>query len=204
MDWIGPTIAAGASLLGGAMSNLANKSETRKNRKFAREEATVSRNWSKFMSDSAHQREVNDLRTAGLNPILSANKGASSSGGVMAATPSAIPMKDVLGPAVNSALTAAQLNQTIKQSEANIKNTQQQTDVGIQEEGLKSVQHNLVQQQATNEAVKTEVNNLMFEKLQLEMTRARAEEKFYRGQGEFSKLIGFWLNSLNSAKSLTQ
>lgn len=38
-------------------------------------------NWEKMMSDSAHQREVLDLKNAGLNPILSA-------GGSGASTPS--------------------------------------------------------------------------------------------------------------------
>lgn len=39
-------------------------------------EAQKSRDWTKMMSDTAHQREVKDLIAAGLNPILSANTGA--------------------------------------------------------------------------------------------------------------------------------
>ena len=39
-------------------------------------------NYNKFFAENAHQMEVNDLRKAGLNPILSANNGATGSVGL--------------------------------------------------------------------------------------------------------------------------
>ena len=43
--------------------------------RFNAQEAAKSRSWQEYMSNTAHQREIRDLKAAGLNPVLSASGG---------------------------------------------------------------------------------------------------------------------------------
>lgn len=73
----------GGASLGAASAYLAYLGQKQTNKANA-EQALAQMNFQERMSSTAHQREVQDLRLAGLNPILSVNAGASSPSGAMA------------------------------------------------------------------------------------------------------------------------
>ncbi len=84
------------------------------------------------MSSSAHQRQVTDLKKAGLNPILSAQTGASTPSGSMATMQSTKPEKTAMSQMIAStALQNKRLNQdldNLKAQEQQIKAQTKKTD----------------------------------------------------------------------------
>ncbi len=75
--------AAGGAASGG-LSGVAGYFGQRDANKAAAAEAQKQRDWQERMASSAHQREVEDLRKAGLNPILSATgSGSGTPSGAM-------------------------------------------------------------------------------------------------------------------------
>ncbi len=130
--WIPAAISAAAGLLTGSLSE--KGASARNVSQIAQSQKQM--DFQERMSSTAHQREVKDLRAAGLNPILSAQKGASSPGGAQAV------IQDELTPAVNSALSAARLSQEIK----NLKATEIQS---LAQTGLIAAQTDVVAPRAT-------------------------------------------------------
>lgn len=114
-------IAGVASAYGQHMANETNIQLARENRE-----------WQQWMSGSAHQREVADLKAAGLNPILSAHGGGSSTpSGNVAQVGNVIPEST----ARMVSLDRRRLEQDVAKSEQEIdeSKTRQQTEIAARD-----------------------------------------------------------------------
>ena len=132
MSWIGAAIGAVSGLFGAHKANKQQSSQFSQNYKLAHEQLY-----------KQHQIEVDDLRAAGLNPILSANGGNSTFGA------SAGGSYENLGTAATSGYMAAQQAKNLQMQNEAIKATVEKTRAEasnvLQDTKLKSAQTSQVQ-----------------------------------------------------------
>lgn len=117
-------IGGGAALGGSLLSGIASAFSAERQMDFQRE-----------MASTAHQRQVADLKKAGLNPILSAKYGgAQSPSGAMANIPD-------LGHSAKTAVDALNVASQLRVQSATAKNIEQEAKLKEQETALKKLEN---------------------------------------------------------------
>lgn len=142
MSWVETAIGAGLGVAGGIYS------------------ASQANRFAERMSSTAHQREVADLRKAGLNPMLSVNRGASSPQGAQ---------PDIAGGAQRGASTAM----AVKMQRANLALLEAQTALA----GEQSVTEG--SKQSLNYAESQRIVNMMPSEVELAKMSVEQKKQLY-------------------------
>lgn len=139
----GAAIGAVSDLIGGGLGFIGAKDANKANLQIAREQMA----FQERMSSTAVQRRVEDLRAAGLNPILAAGSSSSSPAGASAAMQNALaPASAGVSRAVSTALQARRLQAELANMEQINRNLMaEQGRIAASAEG-QNLQNQLTQQ----------------------------------------------------------
>lgn len=171
-----PFLAAGSSALGSLMSyNSQKKLMDRQN------------SFTERMSNTAHQREVNDLRSAGLNPVLSATGGSGASTPASGTGASDLDIAD----AVNSALRSKEVNLQEKMNKAQVDNYKADTYLKGNQAAVASEQFN-TQVEETNKIKQDIINST---------NTANATVQYYKDLGDAAKINAASNSALSAAQT---
>lgn len=147
-------------------ANSENVSLGRDQMAFQEKMASNAQDFSERMSSTAHQREVADLKAAGLNPILSAGgTGSSSPSGVSASgsLPQVDPVPSVASGVLNSAKDLVRLFQDIRESNSRVRLNQESAATQVSSGYEKNIRANVLKQDESllskqNEILENELN----------------------------------------------
>lgn len=153
-------LSAGSGFLGGIFGSSGQASTNAQQMQFNAQQAQINRDWQERMSNTAYQRAMQDMRAAGLNPILAANLGGATTpgggqGSVTLGNPGAFMQEGITsaGEAVGkAAMTKATLTQAEKDKSQVDLNKATTSYTGSNEQLNKQLEQKAIQDTATSAA----------------------------------------------------
>lgn len=181
----------GASLAGGLYAQYATDERQKDAQAFNAQQAANQMQFQKEMRNTAYQAAMKDMRKAGLNPILAYQKGpASSPSGAMAQTDYK-EVRDVLTPAISSAMQARRLEQELQNMDEQNKNLRE-TNKLI---GAQTTQANAT---TAKTVADTAISSEMLKEAQRKGEIAGIDQKFYQSTiGTILRNIGLGIGEVN-------
>ena len=209
-------IAGGTALLGGILGNQASAANTaaanaqsaantasanRANLQIARENTQ----FQERMSSTAYQRAMQDMKIAGLNPMLAYQQGGAGTPSGSTATMQAAPVQrpdyqDPLAPAVSGALDAYNKTALLRQAESQLGINQANSTADI---AMKAAQTAATVTSAAKTQKETEILNSRAKREKLDGDFYGTDKgKTYYYLQKINEAAGGSLDTLNSAKEL--
>lgn len=118
--FIAPAAAAGAGIITNIMGNASNRKIAREQMDFQQDMVEKQMRFQKEMSGTAYQRAIQDMKAAGVNPMLAYSQGGASSPQGSTAVGARRDYKAPISELIQNALSA-------RQAVANIQQTREQT-----------------------------------------------------------------------------
>lgn len=172
------------SLGGGIIQNMWTDKRQEDTQRFNAEQAAAMMAFQERMSSTAYQRTMQDMKAAGLNPILAYQKGGASTPSGAAASSSYHPATDVVTPAISSAQHGRRLNfelENMAEQNKNLQANRALTEMTTLREGAQIKQIN----------ANTQIAEAALSEAQKKSVVADYDEEFYRTPwGRLMRQIG--------------